>query len=129
MQGAREAEASGAAAIVLKSIFEEEIAAEYENVLAEAKAKGLALESYEYYDYQIKGDRIAGYVELIRGAKKGLSIPVIASVNCTWSHEWASFARELEEVATAFEPIGLGETERRVENGWASLLMRRNTDE
>ena len=97
VKGAREAEAAGAGALVLKSIFEEEIAVEYESVLKEATAKGLNLESFDYYDYQIRGDRVSGYVELVREAKKSLSIPVIASVNCTWSHEWASFARELEK--------------------------------
>jgi dihydroorotate dehydrogenase (fumarate) len=93
----REVQAGGAAAVVLKSIFEEEIAAEYGNVLQEAAKKGMSLESYEYYDYQIRGERVAGYVELVRQAKKELSIPVIASVNCTYSHEWASFAGELEK--------------------------------
>ncbi|MGA2480044.1 MAG: dihydroorotate dehydrogenase-like protein [Spirochaetia bacterium] len=92
----KELEAGGTAAVVLKSIFEEEIAAEYANVLAEAKAKGMSLESYDYFDYQIRGDRVSSYVELVRQAKKSLSIPVIASINCTYSHEWASFAKDLE---------------------------------
>lgn len=86
----------GVAAVVLKSIFEEEIAAEYTGVLAEARKKGMSLESYDYYDYQIRGERVAQYVELVKQAKKALSIPVIASVNCTYSHEWASFTRDLE---------------------------------
>jgi len=97
MASLHEVQAGGAAAIVLKSIFEEEIAAEYANVLQEAKKKGMSLESYEYYDYQIRGERVANYVELVRQAKKELSIPVIASVNCTYSHEWASFAADLEK--------------------------------
>jgi dihydroorotate dehydrogenase (fumarate) len=93
----REVQAGGAAAVVLKSIFEEEIAAEYANVLHDAAAKGMSLESYEYYDYQIRGERVANCVELVRQAKRELTIPVIASVNCTYSHEWASFAGELEK--------------------------------
>ena len=93
----REVQAGGASAVVLKSIFEEEIAAEYGSVLQEAARKGMSLESYEYYDYQIRGERVANYVELVRQAKKELTIPVIASINCTYSHEWASFAGELEK--------------------------------
>jgi dihydroorotate dehydrogenase (fumarate) len=96
VKGVEDAAEGGAAAVVLKSIFEEEIAAEYEGVLAEAKAKGMSLESYDYYDYEVRGDRIASYVDLVRQAKKRLVIPVLASINCTYSHEWASFARELE---------------------------------
>jgi dihydroorotate dehydrogenase (fumarate) len=95
-KGVQEAEAGGAAAVVLKSIFEEEIASEYAEVLAEAKAKGMSLESYDYYDYEIRGDRIAAYKDLVREAKTSVSIPVIASVNCTYSREWTSFAKELE---------------------------------
>jgi dihydroorotate dehydrogenase (fumarate) len=96
VEGVKKAEAGGAGAVVLKSIFEEEIAAEYEGVLAEAKAKGMSLESYEYYDYQVRGDRIESYMDLVRGAKKAVRIPVIASINCTYSHEWVTFAKELE---------------------------------
>jgi dihydroorotate dehydrogenase (fumarate) len=96
VDGVKQAEKGGVGAVVLKSIFEEEIAAEYEGVLAEAKAKGMSLESYEYYDYQVRGDRISSYVELVRGAKKAVRIPVIASINCTYSHEWVTFAKELE---------------------------------
>jgi dihydroorotate dehydrogenase (fumarate) len=95
-EGVKEAERGGVGAVVLKSIFEEEIAAEYEGVLAEAKSRGMSLESYEYYDYQVRGDRISSYVELVRDAKKAVRIPVIASINCTYSHEWVTFARELE---------------------------------
>jgi len=97
VDGVKRAEEGGVGAVVLKSIFEEEIAAEYEGVLAEAKAKGMSLESYEYYDYQVRGDRIASYTELVREAKKAVRIPVIASINCTYSHEWVTFARQLEE--------------------------------
>ena len=97
LKGLEELQGSGVAAVVLKSIFEEEIAAEYESVLTAAKRRGMSLESYDYYDYEVRGDHVAGYVELIRQAKANLSIPVIASVNCTYSHEWVSFAKEIED--------------------------------
>ncbi|HEY9593972.1 MAG TPA: dihydroorotate dehydrogenase-like protein [Spirochaetia bacterium] len=96
LKSLQELQAGGVGAVVLKSIFEEEIAAEYANVLAEAQRKGMSLESYDYYDYQVRGERVGGYVELVRQAKKTLSIPVIASINCTYSYEWASFARDIE---------------------------------
>lgn len=97
LAGLQDLQAGGAAAVVLKSIFEEEIAAEFDNVLAKATEKGMSLESYDYYDYQIRGEKVASYVELVRHAKQGLAIPVIASINCTYSHEWASFARDIEK--------------------------------
>ena len=97
VQGLQDLEKSGVAAIVLKSIFEEEIAAEYREVTDAAARKGMSLASYDYYDYQVRGDRVASYVQLIRDAKAAVSLPVIASINCTWSHEWAAFARDIEE--------------------------------
>lgn len=97
VEGLRGLEKAGVGAVVLKSIFEEEIAAEYADVLAAARAKGMNLESYDYYDYQVRSDRVAAYVQFVRDAKKALSIPVIASINCTYSHEWASFAGEIEK--------------------------------
>ncbi len=96
VEGVKQAEKGGVGAIVLKSIFEEEIAAEYDGALAEAKAKGMSLESYDYYDYEVRGDRISSYVELVKGAKKAVRIPVIASINGTYSHEGVTFAKELE---------------------------------
>ncbi len=97
VDGVKRAEGGGVGAVVLKSIFEEEIAADYEEVLADAKAKGMSLESYEYYDYEVRGDRIASYTRLVRETKKAVRIPGIASINCTYSHEWATFAKELQE--------------------------------
>ncbi|OHD73560.1 MAG: diguanylate cyclase [Spirochaetes bacterium RBG_13_68_11] len=95
--GVREAQYAGAGAVVLKSLFEEEIAADSEAVLKDAQAKGLNLASYDYYDYELRGERLAEYAALIADAKRSVLIPVIASVNCTWSHEWAPFAAEVEK--------------------------------
>lgn len=95
--GVRDAELAGAGAVVLKSIFEEEIAAEHEEVLQGAAARGYSRESYEYYDYELRGKRLAEYAELVREARRGAGIPVIASVNCSYSHEWVRYARQIEE--------------------------------
>jgi len=62
-------------------------------------SEGYHQEAFDYYDYQIRGETLERYMELIAQSKKSVSIPVIASVNCgesTLSHEWAMFARELQ---------------------------------
>jgi len=89
-------EASGAGAVVLKSIFEEEIAFEYEDILNEAAAEGVNLDQFDYYDFHIKGEKLDKYTTLIEESKKSVSIPVIASINCVYSHEWTSFAKQLQ---------------------------------
>jgi hypothetical protein len=60
----KELEENGAGAVVLKSIFEEEIAFEYEDILKEAESKGYNLDQFDYYDYKIKEDNIDKYTTL-----------------------------------------------------------------
>lgn len=93
---------SGAGAIVLKSLFEEQI-------LADLSAN---LESYstdypgatDYVREYTRGNEVDTYLKLIAGAKKKVDIPVIASVNCVSSKEWTSFAKSVEnEGADAIE--------------------------
>ncbi len=93
----KDLEEAGAAAVVLKSIFEEEIAFEYEDILKEAGAEGVNLDQFDYYDYQLKGEKLGHYTGLIEECKKSVSIPVIASINCVYSHEWTSYAKMLEK--------------------------------
>ncbi len=90
-------EEAGAAAIVLKSIFEEEIFHEFEKEMSDMEFGHDLSEHFDYFDYQIRQTNIANYLDLIKEAKTKLSIPVIASVNCVYSHEWTFFAKKLEE--------------------------------
>lgn len=87
----------GAGAVVLKSIFEEEIMMEYEQVLRE-EAPGRYKDDYlDYFDYKIKEANLENYIQLIVDTKKKVKIPVIASINCTSSHEWSYFAKKIQE--------------------------------
>ncbi len=91
-------ERAGAGAVVLKSIFEEEIFNEYESIVRkELKEKVPNLEYLDYYDYKIKDDNIKGYLNLIKEAKSNIKIPVIASINCVCSYEWSFFAKKIQE--------------------------------
>ena len=82
VKSVKELAENGAGAVVLKSIFEEEIAFEYEDIMKEAESKGYNLDQFDYYDYKIKEDNIDKYTTLISESKKNVSIPIIASVNC-----------------------------------------------
>lgn len=90
-------EQSGAGAIVLKSIFEEEIVFEHEDILKEAEAADVNLDQFDYYDFHLKGEKVKKYIDLIKGSKNKVSVPIIASINCVYSHEWISFAQQIEE--------------------------------
>ena len=99
LQNLQKIEENGAGAVVLKSIFEEEIYNEYDSILREeAPDEDEKLHRYlDYYDYKIKEDNIKKYLQLIEGAKKTIDIPVVASINCTCSHEWLFFAKKAQE--------------------------------
>ena len=92
-----ELEKYGAGAVVIKSIFEEEITMEFEKVLAEEAPSRYKDDYLDYFDYKIKEQNLGNYIKLISDAKKKVKIPIIASINCTSSHEWTYFAQKLEE--------------------------------
>ena len=94
--GVKELEEKGAGAVVLKSIFEEEIAGELDQIIKSAKRTSYNLEQFDYMDYRLREEKIQKYTQLIEGCKKAVSIPVIGSVNCVYSHEWTAYAKHLE---------------------------------
>jgi dihydroorotate dehydrogenase (fumarate) len=89
----------GAGAVVLKSLFEEEIILEKEARLKKMTSSGFIYpETLEFYDYHDDADHESThqYLELVRKASKKLKIPVIPSINCVTAEQWTFFPRELE---------------------------------
>ncbi len=95
VENIKELAENGAAAVVLKSIFEEEILMEYYATVKNADSD--ELKYLDYYDYKIKQNNVQKYIELIKDTKKAVDIQVIASINCTSSHEWTYFTEKIEE--------------------------------
>jgi dihydroorotate dehydrogenase (fumarate) len=96
-----ELEKSGVAAIVLKSLYEEEILNEAVGNLKDAKESNLIYtelsETLDYIDVHTKGKRLSNYLLLIKEAKKKTLIPIIASINCVTDSEWISFAKKIQD--------------------------------
>ncbi|MBV5315636.1 MAG: dihydroorotate dehydrogenase-like protein [Prolixibacteraceae bacterium] len=88
---------AGAGAIVLKSIFEEEIYHELQEELSLRDNLHSDPEYLDYFDYVIKEDNIRKYLKLITDVKSRTTVPVVASVNCVSSSDWVLFARKIEE--------------------------------
>ncbi len=125
----KEFEENGAGAIVLKSIFEEEIHFEYDKFLQEAKEFEYDYEYIDYFDYKIKQDNIHKYLELIQEAKRTVSIPIIASVNCVSDHEWTYFAQQIEkagadglEVNIFLLPSDIKKTSNEIEETYIKIV-------
>lgn len=88
-------EAYGAGAVVLKSLFEEQIMYETHKSL-ESYDTYQHPEALDYLRYIAKEQSVTKYLDLILQAKKDVSIPIIASINCVSDNKWTEFAGELE---------------------------------
>ena len=87
---------AGAGAVVLKSLFEEQINHEINNIIY----KGEGFDYPEAADY-VKGytrdNSVGDYLNVIKETKEKYDIPVIASINCFSSDEWVDFAQQIQE--------------------------------
>ena len=84
---------AGAGAIVLKSLFEEQI-------MMEADWLGdpnMYPEGSDYLVGYIREHKLGEYLNLIKETKKVCDIPVIASNNCYQDADWIVFARKIDE--------------------------------
>ena len=88
---------TGAGAVVLKSLFEEEIHLQFAAVMNDRKDLSPDPEYLDYFDYVIKDESLNRYLQLIMDARKVVEIPVVASISCTTSTEWIQFARKIQE--------------------------------
>ena len=99
LDGIRRMEDAGASAVVMYSLFEEQITHEslsidhYMSYGAESFAEAL---SYfpEPEDYNVGPD---GYLELIRDAKAAVDIPIIGSLNGASPGGWTHYAKMIQE--------------------------------
>lgn len=99
LHGIRRLEDGGVAAVVLFSLFEEQIRQENATFshLLTSGSESFA-ESLSYFpaaaDYHAGPER---YLDLIRRAVDAVDIPVIASLNCVSDEGWLDYARRIEQ--------------------------------
>jgi len=90
-----ELEKHGAGAVVLKSLFEEQIMMDID-----ASQMNNIFETYtdaeNYIGYYTRKNALSSYIDLIDGAKAKSGIPVIASINCFSADQWLEFAGDVE---------------------------------
>ena len=85
-------ELAGAGAIVLKSVFEEQIMMQ-----AHHMATYDSPEAGDYLSTYVRSHAIKEYIDLIQETKRLCTIPIIASINCFSSSEWTDFARTMQD--------------------------------
>jgi dihydroorotate dehydrogenase (fumarate) len=95
----RELEEAGAAAVVLPSLFEEQIEREevtlHDTLELGAHSYGEALTYFPEMDDYNTGPSL--YVEHVAAAKRALSVPVIASINGATPGGWVRYAELLQQ--------------------------------
>jgi len=92
-----EIERSGAGAVVLKSLFEEQINQVANQVFDRGDFSNYYPEALDYINNYSTENDVTTYLDLIKKCKSEISIPVIASINCMGDKEWTSFAAKIEE--------------------------------
>jgi len=97
LEGVERCAEAGAGAVVLKSIFEEQIEAEVKDVQGSIGPTAWHPEAEEYIARFGREEAVGVYLRLIREAKETLSIPVIASVHCVTAGAWTEFAKRVEQ--------------------------------
>lgn len=113
LENLRTIDKMGAGAVVLKSIFEEQIEFETTKLLESdnptvkawnetfrkiiSKDEYFYDEAFEYLTGYAREHSLSQYLSLVSKAKEELDIPVIASINCNTTREWQFFAKKLQD--------------------------------
>lgn len=83
---------NGVGAIVLKSLFEEQIEMQGQSMMETADYP----EAADYIAEYVKSEEITKYLDLIKSIKAACDVPVIASINCFRADAWTDFAKNIE---------------------------------
>lgn len=86
-------EDAGIGAVVLKSIFEEQILNQA-NVMASDENHP---EAGDYINQYIQNHELDKHLNVVQEAKKSCQIPIIASINCVGKGKWTDFAQKFEQ--------------------------------
>lgn len=111
---------AGAGAIVLKSLFEEQI-------LLEADWLGdpnMYPEGSDYLVEYVRQNKLSEYLELIKETKKVCPIPVIASINCYQDAEWIDFAQQMEAAGADAIEVNILALQTDVQYSYGSFEQR-----
>ncbi len=116
---------AGAGAVVMKSLFEEQISHEA-GTLSEGHDYP---EANDYIRTYARENTLGQYLSSIREAKEAVDIPVIASINCVSASEWIDFAEKIEnagadalELNIYFLPIDKEKDPREYEKAYLHLV-------
>lgn len=112
-------EEAGAGAVVLKSVFEEQI-----DMQSGSMHDYGAPEGDDYLGVYVRSHALNEHVTLIQEAKKACSIPIIASINCYTDSEWVDFAKTFEDAGADALEINILAVQGRKEYEYGSFEQK-----
>lgn len=86
---------AGVGAIVLQSLFEEQL--DMEDLQLQCANKQKFPDSNSYIKNYVNDNSVDSYLQLIRDAKKETTIPIFASINCNPNDNWIDHAKKMEQ--------------------------------
>jgi dihydroorotate dehydrogenase (fumarate) len=96
LDGVKRIADSGAGAVVLKSLFEEQIEKEMVEDIEKHLTPSWHSEAHDYVEKMGMELGPREYLKLIEESKKAVSMPVIASINCISTRWWKDYAKQVQ---------------------------------
>lgn len=108
MQGLEKMYKAGAGAVVLKSIFEEQILLEIKKNAANYSTPYETFgDSYDYIANHIETNALEKHLNLVREAKENFPMPIIGSINCSTFGNWVNYAKQFEDAGCSALEINM----------------------
>ncbi len=108
LKGIQKLADSGAGAVVLKSLFEEQVHKEIVQDMTQHIGESWHYEAYDYVNRLGMEFGPQEKLKVIEEAKKAISIPVIASINCVSPHWWKDYAKQIESAGADGIELNIG---------------------
>ncbi len=128
LDGVKKCEDAGAGAVVLKSLFEEQITLDKNRMIGDMNFDAYT-DAYDFFNAAGKDFYLDEYLGLVEDAKNSVKIPVIASVNCVSPGKWTDYAERFQNIgADALElnmfilPSNITTSGQTIENTYFKIL-------
>lgn len=128
---------NGAGAIVLKSLFEEQLITGKAKLINQDDMYFWYPQALDFVNTISKEEGLSAYLSMIEKAKKSVSIPVMASINCVTPWEWPRFASQIEksgadgiELNIFIPPTNINITGYKIEETYMDIIheVRKHTN-
>ncbi|MFV0345668.1 MAG: dihydroorotate dehydrogenase-like protein [Bacteroidales bacterium] len=128
----KEAEHAGAGAVVMKSVFEEQLVNEIHHGLRHDGENPYITEAYDYMSEYLRNNYIGKHLDMLRQAKAECKdLPIIASVCAVNASEWTKMAKEFEKAGADAVEINIfnvattkGTSSETIEEGYLDIIRK-----